>query len=528
MKIEETTLGGQMRVEQRGPNAWAVLTSDGRTHAVLNTEAEALTIAENATSPEGGPIGVKFDQWQLPGGENYRELLLRLPEKKLSFEDYHQRVKGERLPPDANERYMAAARRDYESYLRGESDRHLAKGDRFTGGHYGEYPNVLAHVRYNERTDADGKRVLFLEEIQSDWGQKGKKEGFEIKQLALPRGWSIKETPSGFEVWGSPNAQAPIIEAQATRALAEEQARKYIARLGLEAVQANLKGGVPAAPFVGKTEAWVGLVLKRMVRMASEQGFDRLSWTTGDQQAERYDLSKQVEAVTAKKRADGQFFLISFKPLGGGQYTNAGAFLPEKLPDVVGKDLARRIADQTQDSMTYTGLDLKVGGRGMIEFYDKIVPNVANDLLKKLGGGRVDDTFIKVSNISDLAAKEEAVRLRAGGEQGKYTDVLKQPGFGITPELQASAMRGLPLFARSTGYSVIEEDGYIKVKRNGETIAAGTLGQDGRLKNIEFTEERHRKINTIRMPAMKALQQWEKNRAAKRERPKFSRAQAQT
>ena len=32
-----------------------------------------------------------------------------------------------------------------------------------------DQPNILAHIRFNERTDADGKRVLFLEEIQGDW-----------------------------------------------------------------------------------------------------------------------------------------------------------------------------------------------------------------------------------------------------------------------------------------------------------------------------------------------------------------------
>ena len=33
----------------------------------------------------------------------------------------------------------------------------------------------------NTRTDADGNKVLFLEEVQSDWGQKGKKDGFVEK-----------------------------------------------------------------------------------------------------------------------------------------------------------------------------------------------------------------------------------------------------------------------------------------------------------------------------------------------------------
>src|SRR5262245_27842476 len=55
---------------------------------------------------------------------------------------------------------------------------------------------------------------------------------------------------------------------------------------------------LPSAPFVGTTEAWSSLAFKRMVRWAAENGFDKLAWTTGEQQAERYDLSKHVDRIT--------------------------------------------------------------------------------------------------------------------------------------------------------------------------------------------------------------------------------------
>ena len=48
----------------------------------------------------------------------------------------------------------------------------------FKSSHFDE-PNILAHVRFNERTTPSGGKVLFIEEIQSDWAQKGKKEGFK-------------------------------------------------------------------------------------------------------------------------------------------------------------------------------------------------------------------------------------------------------------------------------------------------------------------------------------------------------------
>ena len=45
----------------------------------------------------------------------------------------------------------------------------------FTAGHFSE-PNVLAHYRTNDRV-IDGKKTLFLEEVQSDWHQKGGSRG---------------------------------------------------------------------------------------------------------------------------------------------------------------------------------------------------------------------------------------------------------------------------------------------------------------------------------------------------------------
>ena len=35
--------------------------------------------------------------------------------------------------------------------------------------------NPLVHMRFNTRTDSDGNKVLFIEEIQSDWHQAGAK-----------------------------------------------------------------------------------------------------------------------------------------------------------------------------------------------------------------------------------------------------------------------------------------------------------------------------------------------------------------
>lgn len=55
-----------------------------------------------------------------------------------------------------------------------------------------------------------------------------------------------------------------------------------------------MQGAVPDAPF---KQSWHELVMKRMLREAAEKGYDRLAWTTGDQQAGLYDLSKHIGRI---------------------------------------------------------------------------------------------------------------------------------------------------------------------------------------------------------------------------------------
>jgi len=47
--------------------------------------------------------------------------------------------------------------------------------NQFKSSHFDE-PNILVHLRMNTRTDSEGNKVLFLEEVQSDFGQSYKKD----------------------------------------------------------------------------------------------------------------------------------------------------------------------------------------------------------------------------------------------------------------------------------------------------------------------------------------------------------------
>jgi hypothetical protein len=138
--------------------------------------------------------------------------------------------------------------------------------------------------------------------------------------------------------------------------------------------------GVPQAPF--KSD-WHELVIKRMLRHAAENGYDRLAWTTGDQQAARYDLSKQVDEIHYNPEAQR---LTANKD---GDRVIDKQVKPEQLADYIGKEPAQKLmkAEPNVNGLrSLKGDDLKVGGEWAKSLYDRAIPNFLKGYAKKWGG----------------------------------------------------------------------------------------------------------------------------------------------
>jgi diguanylate cyclase (GGDEF)-like protein len=530
VQIQETELGGASAAEwQKAADAVNKAIRD----RLPESEVDLLRdVRDELRDKLNSPVETKFSGYQLPGGENYRELLLTLPNKKKEakrIQQFAERVAQVLDVSDQEARGISA------DILSGELDPYSAglppnlAGDfaavrdagnpiapDFKSSHF-DQPNILAHIRFNERTDADGKRVLFLEEIQSDWAQQGKRAGFanaatlgKLKNLQrvydeagkrAEAAWDAARAAmkrndflgfdNGGEAWEAVHSHAdwetrwdvnpedlsPIRE----YALAERARRTANNEMAL------LRDGVPTAPFVGKTEAWVALALKRMIRYAAENGFDRVAWTTGDQQAERYDLSKHIDRLHYEPAGEGKFEVIAFKKGAQDDSTGSEVFHEDeidlkRIEDVFGKEIAAKIKDGAgqkigggyRDWHEMKGVDLKVGGEGMRAFYDKIVPNVANDVLRKLGGGRVATVAVagdvdlhpwKVRDATDDGSgqieaeyrTEKLAREHAEEQGGVFVRYepgggTEQHGFDITPALRVRSLEGVPLFSRGDGW----------------------------------------------------------------------------
>ncbi|MDO8547879.1 MAG: LPD38 domain-containing protein [Nitrospirales bacterium] len=233
---------------------------------------------------------------------------------------------------------------------------------KFTSSHWDE-ENILAHIRYDTRTDAAGKRTLFIEEIQSDWHQKGREEGYTKDTT----GWtakSLSEPEAGFTSWEIHDAAGNYITGIVGGS--EESAIRKAAE------------GVPQAPF---SKSWHELALKRMLRLAADEGYDQLAWTTGRQQNERYRLSKYVSRVVYDNG------ILNASDLSGRKVF-AEEVSENDLAKHIGKEAAEKLIAMTPDEdglRILEGLDLEIGGSGMVGFYDQMLPRFLDKYLKRWG-----------------------------------------------------------------------------------------------------------------------------------------------
>ena len=318
VRVEEVMLGG---LASKG---WDVFDPrDGRSLASFPTEVEAKADAYARSSDgvmhdyaqsDSDPNNTKFAQYQLPGAKegSYRELLLTLPERR------DRAAMRARLKEIADEIADTSPERYAELYAKRAqlSNEFTATDDKsFRSSHY-DQANILAHVRFNERTDAEGKKVLFIEEIQSDWAQAGRKQGFSNGPLAEQPMVATINTSADRPYWEVRTDNGVFVANITDPALAPDlaTAEQAVARARELAAPAVGFSGIPRAPFVDKTDAWLQLALKRMIRYAADNGFDRVAWTTGEQQVQRYKdaLQKAVDRIEWKKTPEG-VHLVGYK-----------------------------------------------------------------------------------------------------------------------------------------------------------------------------------------------------------------------
>ena len=311
----------------------------------------------------------RWSEFKLPGGENYREILFKLPGSDYS-----------------NQAMQV---------------------------HWGQ-AGVLAHARVQDMTAADGGKVLFVEEIQSDWHNEGRAYGYDnsdartqyeadvesvkrqkedlryeltdgdmspiVRVLAEAR--FMGDTQSAIRFLTSGGTSQDYFAAVVTGIMQGNNPGNYptqrvqtaageletISNRGAELLKSDIDqiddwkrrwsevsekdfqlrmndprrraGEVPDAPF---SKNYHEYVMKNLLREAAENGYDYVAWTTGKTQEERWS-SDYAEGYRIEYDQDIPKFMNKYgKQWGakvedivvGGDLSRSGAFQDGGMAEVV-------------------------------------------------------------------------------------------------------------------------------------------------------------------------------------------------
>ena len=286
--------------------------------------------------------------------------------------------------------------------------------------HFGDVTQgrAIGWLRVNERSDADGNSVLFIEELQSQRGQDLRKG--KVVQANREKAEKL------MQEYNSLLSQYMDVAESERPAMLEKMEDLKREHQKLKSKDTDAYDNVPDAPFVKKTEAWTALLLKRAIAYAVERGIDRIAWTTGEQQNERYGFAGDQLAYTLDKKTG----LYTITVMRDGRNVRT-------VDDIKSGDLAEYVGDKAAEYITdekNTLVENELGTSGVIEgenlklftanlgpYYNSKVPSVAKEVIGKDG-------------------KVEVMEIEGTG---------KQLGFVIPESLQQKvAEDGLPLFRR--------------------------------------------------------------------------------
>ena len=252
----------------------------GRGRQNIGSFDEAVIRAEQNMVDEGiidpPKQTTRFGEYTEPGGDNYREFLIKYDDPKVQFDESHF-----------------------------------------------DESNIIAHFRTKDRTTSDGKKVFYIEEIQSDWGQSFRKGNYNIElfnmyaddEIAVPKvlneftitrilpSESKFAKPHNYFDWFKKTRRLdePEVTAQ-NKELYEfflydkgiknkkgevatiDEKLKVLSDLGVDATNE-----VEKAPFITDTDKWTQLTLKRILSKAVDEGYDFVSITPGKAQMDRWN-----------------------------------------------------------------------------------------------------------------------------------------------------------------------------------------------------------------------------------------------
>lgn len=334
----------------------------------------------------GGEGDTRFFRFKERGGYNYREMLLQVPEYQGKSEDFV-----------------------YKS-------------------HFSE-PNIAVHARTTDRNFGVGENglgdSLYVEELQSDWSQRGRNFGFKSQEDSE----KLEGLKKAFE-----SARDERVKVQDERkALTQKALNDFAESKGLEIrtsedgrVQlfdnGNLAmGDIDLRNFMFRGEpALISRYTPDGKFINNETASPLDDWP--DYYAKAMDKVKEAKAkaISAERAYDEVYRKLPKAPF---------VKTTEKFTEAGIKRLINQAVKENKKSIVFSSGDIQSSrwdNEGLKTFYDKIIPKVAENVVKKLD----PDAFAGVKFVED-----------ATGDVSGDRFVIQ-----ITPKMREEALRGQPLF----------------------------------------------------------------------------------
>ena len=185
--------------------------------------------------------------------------------------------------------------------------------------HYGGFKNIIASARLKTRDYGNGKKTLFIEEIQSDLHQKGQKKGYatkevmndynvipaelaELDQKIRSRVAKIESLNHQRLMTGNAEKIAEIKEQE--NQLREVHSQDVARRNALKARMQEIEEAttIPDAPL---KSTWEEFTFRRLLRYAAENGFDEIAWH-GDPKSVADTEKWENRDVSLRTRVDAE------------------------------------------------------------------------------------------------------------------------------------------------------------------------------------------------------------------------------
>lgn len=255
----------------------------------------------------------KYSAYQLPGGENYKEMLLTHNPQFQASENYTKYI-NKLKEKYGDKPYGQMPLTDHEKFMMDNFINKYGEGPKsseYQSSHWDE-PNVLAHIRMNDRT-IEGKKVLHMEEAQSDIFQAGRKQGYKGEKEKLQPEFDKVEKKiidsNDENIMGQPKIEDALKLAVEKKLITETEAKTYKRYTDIE-------NGNPVPDFPFKN-SWRDLIAKRMIRKAAEEGYDAITWPKGE------NVSTNPKLI-GNPKADDSFHRMHYNEMMPQSFNNVG------------------------------------------------------------------------------------------------------------------------------------------------------------------------------------------------------------